>query len=172
MVWVLQVRLLVREDHLPQQAVHLDQGHHPVPADRISLASHPGQWHQIVPLDVPIATMLQAGGRQGAGVQPQGVARFVEFQGVSQLRVEEADHMGPREKRAALFLHSVLPGQSGHQMVGNKIAELLEKRELCRRWLPLGLIFFIPCLVAGSKPASQPFFNPDPSNLWDGSVLA
>ena len=62
--------------------------------------------------------------------------------------------MGPREKRAALFLRSVLPGQSGHQMVGNKIAELVEERELCRRWLPLGLIFqTLPCgRVRTGKP--------------------
>ena len=47
-------------------------------------------------------------------------------------------------------------------MIGNKIAELAQERELSPRWLALRLIFH-PCLVAGTKPASQLFFKPKPS---------
>jgi hypothetical protein len=65
--------------------------------------------------------------RQGAGVQPQSAAHVVESQGVGQLRVEKTDDMAPGKKRAALFLHGVLPGQFRCQMVKNEIPELAEE---------------------------------------------
>jgi len=53
--------------------------------------------------------------------------------------------------------------QVRHQMIGDKIAELVEERELSSRWLALRLLFHTR-LVAGSKPASQLFFKPQPPN--------
>jgi hypothetical protein len=49
-----------------------------------------------------------------------------------------------------------------------KIAELPEERELPRRWLA-EFGFFMPCLVAGFKPAGQLFFYQKPSNPEDAS---
>jgi hypothetical protein len=48
-------------------------------------------------------------------------------------------------------------------MVGNKVAELAQERELCRRWLALSLIFHTPPCGRGQtrKPT---LFNPQPSN--------
>ena len=84
--------------------------------------------------------------RQRTGVQPQGVAHVIESQGVRQLRIEEADHVAPRTEGATLLLHRMLAGQLGYQVIGNKVAELAEKRELSSRWLALSLFFHaLPC---------------------------
>ena len=92
--------------------------------------------------------------RQRPGVQPQGVAHVIESQGVRQLCVEEADYVAPRTEGATLLLHCMLAGQLGYKVVGNKIAELTEERELSPRWLALSLIFHTPPCgrVQTSKP--------------------
>jgi hypothetical protein len=84
--------------------------------------------------------------RQRTRVQPQGVADVVKAEAVGELGVDQADDMAPRTKRAAPFLHRMFAGQLRHQMIGNQIAKLSQKRELCRRWLALSLVFHaLPC---------------------------
>jgi hypothetical protein len=79
-------------------------------------------------------------------------------QGVGQLAIDQTHHVAPRKEGAAPFFDRVLPGQLRHEVVGNKVAELPEEREFCPRWLALCFVFH-PCLVAGFKPANQPFLT-------------
>jgi len=84
--------------------------------------------------------------RQRTGVQPQGVAHVIETEAVSELGVDQAHDMAPRTECAAPFLHGMFAGELRHQMVGNQIAKLPQKRELGRRWLALCLAFHaLPC---------------------------
>ena len=86
----------------------------------------------------------------------QGVAHVVETQGVREFGIDQTDHMAPGQEGATFSLHGMRAGQLRHQMVGNKITELPEERELSPRWLALRLLFHTN-LVAGFKPASQLF---------------
>ena len=47
------------ENHFPQLAVHLDQGHHAAQLDRIGCADRTGQANQIVTEDVAVPPMLE-----------------------------------------------------------------------------------------------------------------
>jgi hypothetical protein len=50
------------------------------------------------------------------------------------LRVAERDNMAPLIIGASLLIHSGLPGQLGHQVVGNIVAELAENGEFGGGW--------------------------------------
>jgi RNA polymerase sigma factor (sigma-70 family) len=64
------------------------------------------------------------------------------------------DHVAARTEGATLLLHRMLARQLGYQVIGNKVAELTEERELSPSWLALSLLVHVlPCgRVQTSKP--------------------
>src|ERR1700710_1973732 len=75
--------------------------------------------------------------RKRPGMQSQSIAHVVEAQTVSELGIEQSNHMTPRTKGPCLLIYASLARQSGHQMWRNKIAKLVENGEPTRGWLDL-----------------------------------
>src|SRR5258708_23962489 len=74
---------------------------------------------------------------------------------MGQLCIAQAHHMAPRRERARLILRPGGPRNFGDQVLGNKIANLLQDAELGAGW---GYFEFIhPCRVAGARKSSSPF---------------
>ena len=92
--------------------------------------------------------------RQRPGAQPQGVANVVEAEAVCHLGINQTDHMTPRTKSSGLGLAPRGSCQLRHQMVGNQIAKLPQKRKLTGGWLVLGL--FIHALPCGRAQTRKP----------------
>jgi len=92
--------------------------------------------------------------RERAAMKPQRVTHVIEADRVSQLRVEHRDHMAPRRKCPAGFVHPGLSRQLRHKMGRNEIAELSQNAELGCRWA--GLFFH-------TMPSGR-FKRPRPSN--------
>ena len=107
--------------------------------------------------------------RHRSRMQPQGVTHIVETETVGELGIDQADDMASRTEGLAPFLHRMFADQLWHQMIWNQIAKLPQKRELCRRWLALCLVFHaLPCgRVQTRKPT---LFYPSTLNpvghLW------
>ena len=86
--------------------------------------------------------------RQRPGAQPQGIANVIEAQTVRHLGIKQTDHMTPRTERAGLGFTSRGPCQLRHQMVGNQIAKLPQKRKLTGGWL-------VSCLIIHALPCGR-----------------
>jgi len=102
--------------------------------------------------------------RQRPGAQPQGVANVIEAKTVRDLGIKQTDHMTPRTERAGLCFASRGPRQLRHQMVGNQIAKLPQKRKLTGGWLVS--CWFIHSLPCGRSQTRKPaFFYPSTTKL-------
>ena len=100
--------------------------------------------------------------RQRSGAQPQGVANIIEPKAVRHLGINQTDHMTPRTKGSGLGFAPRGARQLRHQMVGNQIAKLPQKRKLTGGWLVSCL--FIHALPCGKAQTRKPAFS-DPSTL-------
>jgi len=68
--------------------------------------------------------------------------------------------MTPRAERATPIGHAGFARQTRRQMRRNEVANLPQERELAG--VGLTMFFFMPFLVAGRKPARQPFLSLNP----------
>src|SRR6185295_13182871 len=111
-----------------------------------------------------------AKGRERTGVEPQGVADVIEAEGVGELGEDQAHHMTPWREGAGFFCHAGVPGQSGHEVRGNQIAELAQEREAAARW-PAEHLFFHP-RPCGRVQTRRPtlFFTSPKLQTWGTSV--
>jgi hypothetical protein len=76
---------------------------------------------------------------------------------MGQLRIGQTHHMAPRLERARLILRPGCPRNFSNQVLGNKIANLVQDAELGSGW---GSFEFIhPCRVAGERKKFQPIFS-------------
>ena len=66
---------------------------------------------------------------------PKGIANVVETDAVGELGVEQADHMTPRAEGSRFGFTVRGPRQLRHQMVGDQVAKLPQKRKLTGGWL-------------------------------------
>ena len=92
---------------------------------------------------------IQVDNRFTAPNEPQGVTDVVEAQGVGQLRIDQTHDMTPRREGAGEFRHAAGPGQLWHQMIGNEIAKLAQKRKLTGGWLASCLFFRLVSKIYG-----------------------
>ena len=100
-------------------------------------------------------------------MEAQGIGNVVETDAVGELGIEQADDMTPRAEGSRFGFTVRGPRQGRHQIAGNQIAKLPQKRKLTGGWLVSCLFLYaFPCGNGGNgKPASQPFLTPQPSNL-------
>jgi hypothetical protein len=90
-------------------------------------------------------------------VQWQRITQIIQADAMGQLRIGQTHHMAPRLERARLILRPGWPRNFGDQVLGNKIANLVQDAELGTGW---GYFEFIhPCRVAGARKKFQPFFS-------------
>src|SRR5258708_5479348 len=98
-----------------------------------------------------------ANARQRSRVQLEGITQVIQANTMGQLCIAQAHHMAPRRERARLILRPGGPRNFGDQVLGNKIANLLQDAELGAGW---GYFEFIhPCRVAGARKKFQPIFS-------------
>src|SRR5258706_13086117 len=76
---------------------------------------------------------------------------------MSQLGVDQTDHVTPRFEGSRQILGPSNPRQGGHFVRRNKIANLLQNVQLRPCWVDF--LFFHPCLVAGQQGQSNTFFS-------------
>ena len=57
-------------------------------------------------------------------MQAQGITDIIESDAVSQLRIEQRNHMTPRAEGADFLFHSRFASQLGNQKLGNEVANL------------------------------------------------
>lgn len=79
--------------------------------------------------------------RERAAVQPETVANVVEAQAMSQLRIDQGNHVAPWTITAGLLVDAGRPSDLRDQVGRNQIANLLEDAELATRWLGVGFGF-------------------------------
>jgi len=104
--------------------------------------------------------------RERTAMKPQCVTHVIEADRVSQLRVEHRDHMAPRRKCPAGFIHPGLSGQLRHEMRRNEIAELSQNAELGCRWAGL----FFHTLPSGRFKCPRPS-NPQLLHVLYGTAV-
>jgi hypothetical protein len=96
-------------------------------------------------------------GHERTRVQLQGVTQIVEANAMSQLPVEQTDHMTPRVERARLGFRSREASDFGLFMQRNVIANLAQDVESGSGWSNFELIH--PCRVEGANKKFQPILS-------------
>jgi len=90
-------------------------------------------------------------------MQLQRIAQVIQTNAMSQLGIDQADHMTPRFEASRLILRSSSPSNFRHLVRRNKIANLAQHVALGAGWNLFELIH--PCRVAGANEKLQPFLS-------------
>lgn len=110
-----------------------------------------------------------AKGRERAGVQAQGVTDIVEAEGVRELGEDQTHDMTPRTEAAGLVGDAGVPGQLGHEVRRNQMAELAQEGETAARWLAERLVVHPrPC---DRVPTRKPTLFTSPNHHGWGTAV-
>ena len=96
--------------------------------------------------------------RKRTRMQFQGVTDIVESNAMSQLRIQQRNHMTPRTEASSTIFNARLFRQLGCKITRNHVANLFQNGEFRSCWIDC-FSFFHPNLVAGLRLSIQHFFQ-------------